>query len=154
MELGLELIALLMAVAFVAGMIDAVAGGGGLITIPALLAAGVPPVAALATNKLASSFGTGGALIAFARKGHIDFKRFALPTVAAFVGSGVGAYILTRVDPSFLSALLPILLIAIVIYFLLAPRMGDEDRHSRAGAPLLIVVAFILGVMMASSVLA
>ena len=41
-----------------------------------------------------------------------------------------------------------------VIYFLLAPRMGDEDRHSRAGAPLLIVVAFILGVMMASSVLA
>ncbi|WP_454598153.1 TSUP family transporter [Qipengyuania sp. SM2507] len=141
----MEIIALLMGVAFLAGMIDAIAGGGGLITIPALLAAGIPPVQALATNKLQSSFGTGGALFAFARKGHIDFKKFALPTVAAFVGSGVGAFILTRIDPSFLSAFLPVLLIAIVVYFLFAPRMGEVDRHSRAGAPVLIAVAFILG---------
>ncbi|HEY0959933.1 MAG TPA: TSUP family transporter, partial [Novosphingobium sp.] len=77
MEPGLDLISLLMAAAFIAGMIDAVAGGGGLITIPALLAAGVPPVQALATNKLQSTFGTAGAVIAFARRGHIDFRRFA-----------------------------------------------------------------------------
>lgn len=145
MELGLDLIALLMAAAFVAGLIDAVAGGGGLITIPALLAAGVPPVAALATNKLQSTFGTGGAVLAFARKGHIDFRRFALPTVAAFVGSALGAFILTRVDPGFLSGLLPLLLIAMAIYFIAAPRMTNEDRHSRAGAPLLILVALVIG---------
>ena len=68
MEVGLEVIAALMAVAFVAGVIDAMAGGGGLLTIPALMAAGVPPVAAIATNKLQSSFGTASAVYAFARK--------------------------------------------------------------------------------------
>lgn len=57
----------------------------------------------------------------------------------------MGAFILTLIDPSFLSAFLPVLLIAIVIYFLFVPRMGEVDRHSRADAPLLIAVAFILG---------
>jgi uncharacterized membrane protein YfcA len=145
MEMGLEVIALLMAAAFVAGMIDAVAGGGGMITIPALLAAGVPPVSAIATNKLQSTFGTGSALIAFTRKGHIDFRRFALPTLAALLGSAVGALILTRVDSGFLAALLPVLLIAMAGYFLAAPRMSDDDRHSRAGPVALLAVVFVIG---------
>jgi uncharacterized membrane protein YfcA len=144
-ELGFDLIALLMAAAFIAGTIDAIAGGGGLITIPALLAAGVPPVAAVATNKLQSTFGTGGAVLAYARKGHIDLKRFSLPAAASFVGSGVGAFILTQIDPGFLSALLPLLLVAMAVYFIVAPRLSDEDRHSRAGPPLLIAVALIIG---------
>jgi uncharacterized membrane protein YfcA len=145
MELGFDIIGLLMAAAFVASAIDAIAGGGGMITLPALLAAGVPPVAAIATNKLQSTFGTGGAVLAFARKGHIDFKRFALPTLASFLGSALGAFILTRIDPGFLSALLPILLIGMAIYFVAAPRMTDEDKHSRAGPALLLVVALVIG---------
>src|SRR5690606_21347239 len=115
MEPGADLIALLMAAAFIAGTIDAMAGGGGLITIPALLAAGVPPVAALATNKLQSSFGTGGAVLAFARRGHIDFRRFAVPALAAFLGSALGAFLVTRIDSGFLAALLPVLLVAMVL---------------------------------------
>jgi uncharacterized membrane protein YfcA len=134
-----------MAAAFIAGMIDAVAGGGGLITIPALLAAGVPPVQALATNKLQSTFGTAGAVIAFARRGHIDFRRFAVPALASFAGSALGAYILTQVDPGFLAAFLPVLLIAMAIYFLVAPRTSDDDRHSRAGPALLVAVALAIG---------
>lgn len=145
MELGLDIIAILMAVAFFAGMVDAMAGGGGLITIPALLAVGIPPVAALATNKLQSSFGTCGAVIAFARKGHIDFRRFVLPALASFAGSALGALLVTRVDSSFLATLLPILLIAMVFYFLLSPRVSDEDRHSRAGPIALFAVAFGIG---------
>lgn len=145
MELGFDIIGLLMAAAFIASAIDAVAGGGGMITIPALLAAGVPPVAAIATNKLQSTFGTGGAVLAFARKGHIDFRRFALPTLASFLGSALGAFILTRIDPGFLSALLPLLLIGMAIYFVAAPRMTDEDRHSRAAPALLLVVALVIG---------
>lgn len=131
MEPGLDLVALLMIAAFLAGAIDAVAGGGGMITLPALLAAGVPPVQAIATNKLQSTFGTGGAVLAFARKGHIDFRRFAVPTAAAFVGSGLGAYLLTQLDPAFLEGFLPLLLIAMAIYFAVAPRMGEarEGRH-------------------------
>ncbi len=145
MEFGIEIIALLMAAAFVAGAIDAVAGGGGLITIPALLAAGVPPVAAIGTNKLQSTLGTAGAVLAFARKGHIDFRRFALPALAAFAGSAAGAYLLTRIDPAFLAGFLPLLLVAMAAYFLLAPRMSNEDRHSRAGPALLIAAATLIG---------
>jgi uncharacterized membrane protein YfcA len=145
MELGLDLTALLMAAAFIAGMIDAVAGGGGLITIPALLAAGVPPVQALATNKLQSSFGTAGAVIAFARRSHIDLRRLAVPALASFAGSALGAYLLTQIDPGFLAGALPVLLIAMAAYFLLAPRMSDEDRHSRAGLALLAAVALLIG---------
>jgi len=58
MEFSLEIILLLFAVAFVTGFVDTIAGGGGLLTIPALLYAGVPPAVALATNKLQGTFGS------------------------------------------------------------------------------------------------
>ena len=74
MELATDTIALLMAVAFVAGLIDAIAGGGGLLTIPALMAAGLPPVNAIATNKLQSSFGTASAVVAFAQIGRASCR--------------------------------------------------------------------------------
>jgi len=145
MEIGVDLIALLMAAAFLAGMIDAVAGGGGLITIPALLAAGIPPVSAIGTNKLQSTFGTLGAVIAFAGKGLIDFRGFALPAAGSFAGSAFGAYLLTRIDPGFLSGFLPLLLIGMAAYFLFAPRMSDEDRHGHRNMGLLAGVAATIG---------
>src|SRR5690606_40417462 len=110
MEFGVDVIVLLMGVAFIAGVIDAIAGGGGLLTIPALMAVGVPPVQAIATNKLQSSFGTASAVVAFARKGRIDFRRFARPASGASVGSGVGAWTLPRIAPAFLAGLTPALL--------------------------------------------
>ena len=94
MEFGFDIIMLLMGVAFVAGAIDAIAGGGGMLTIPAMLAAGIPPVNALATNKLQSTFGTGGAVFAFARKGLIDVRSFARPIIASLLGSALGAWLL------------------------------------------------------------
>ena len=145
MEPDIAVGALLMLAAFVAGMIDAVAGGGGLVTIPALLAAGIPPVQALATNKLQSSFGTAGAVVAYARRGHIDLRRSTLPALGAFAGAGLGAYLLTLIDPGFLAGFLPVLLIAMAIYFLVAPRMGDDDRHARLGPAMLVAVAFAIG---------
>ncbi|MBB5708802.1 TSUP family transporter [Sphingomonas xinjiangensis] len=145
MALSLELIAALAAVAFVAGFIDALAGGGGLLTLPALLAAGIPPVSAIATNKLQSSCGTGGAFLAFARKGHVDFRRFRVPALCVFLGSALGAYVLQSIDSSFLSALMPLLLVAMALYFLLAPRMGEEDRHARLGKVALLLLLAAIG---------
>ena len=145
MEFSAEIIALLVAAAFFAGVVDAIAGGGGLITIPALLAAGVPPVAAIGTNKLQSTLGTAGAVLAFARKGHIDLRRFAVPAVFSFVGSGFGAFALSRSDPRFLAALLPVLLVAMAVYFAFAPRMGDEDRKARLGPAFLLAAAAAIG---------
>jgi uncharacterized membrane protein YfcA len=145
LDLGTGTIALLMGVAFVAGTVDAMAGGGGLITIPALMAAGVPPVQALATNKLQSSFGTSSAVFAFARKGRIDFRRFLVPTIAAFLGSLAGAWTLQRVDPGFLSGFVPVLLVLMAAYFLLAPAASEEDSHARLGVPALVAITATIG---------
>lgn len=145
MELSVEVIALLSTVALAAGFIDALAGGGGLLTLPALLACGVPPIAALATNKLQSTLGTGGAFFAFWRKGHIDFKRFALTGVGALIGAFTGGVAVQFIDPSFLNAMVPLMLIGIGFYFLLAPKMSDADRHAMLGPRGLGLIAFIIG---------
>ncbi|WP_260600124.1 TSUP family transporter [Sphingomonas endolithica] len=133
MHLTVDAFSFLILVAFIAGGIDALAGGGGLLTIPALLAAGVPPVAALATNKLQSTIGTGSAVLTFLRAGRIDLKAFAIPAAGAFCGSVLGATAVQHIDSSFLSAFVPLLLIAMVFYFLLAPKMSEVDRHARFG---------------------
>jgi uncharacterized membrane protein YfcA len=145
MELAAEAFALLVAVAFLAGTVDAMAGGGGLLTVPATLAAGIPPVAALATNKLMSSLGTGSAVIAYARAGHVDLRAFAGPVAAAFIGSAGGAITVQHVDPTFLGALVPLLLIAMALYFWLAPPMGDVDRKARLGRAGLSAVCGAIG---------
>lgn len=142
--MDIDLIALLMLVAFCAGTIDAMAGGGGLITIPALLAAGVPPDMALGTNKLQSAFGTAGATFAFWRKGHIDLRRSWRLALASFGGAAVGAALVQAIDPQFLAGLLPVLLVAMALYFLFGPRLSDVDTHTRlAPAGLLLAVAAI-----------
>ncbi len=145
MELPFDVIALLMAVAFLAGFVDAIAGGGGLLTLPALLAAGVPPAAAIGTNKLQATFGVATAVATFARRGRIDLGRFAGPAVSAFIGSAAGAFVLTRIDPEFLAGFIPLLLIAMAIYYLLKPNLSDEDRHVRARPFLLLVLAAVIG---------
>ena len=78
MEITLEILAILFVVATAAGFIDAMAGGGGLLTLPALLAAGVPPTQALATNKLQSSFGSFSASWYFVRNGIVNIKEMRL----------------------------------------------------------------------------
>lgn len=131
MEISIEIVLFLLAAAAAAGFIDAIAGGGGLLTVPALLSAGLPPVMALGTNKIQSSFGTAIATYSFARAGQIQFRPMVFPVAGALGGSMLGAGIMQRVDPGFLAALVPALLIAIALYFLFARSMGDEDRHQR-----------------------
>lgn len=145
MHLTTDIYLLMMLVAFVAGSIDALAGGGGLLTIPALMACGVPPVAALATNKLQSSLGTASAFLTFWRAGRVDLRRFLLPAAAAFVGSIVGATVVQRINPAFLAAFVPVLLIAMCLYFLLAPPMTEVDRHPRLARAGMTVVMTVLG---------
>jgi hypothetical protein len=145
MDLTANAIAILSLVAFVAGAIDALAGGGGLLSIPALLAAGVPPVAALATNKLQSTLGTGSAVLAYLKAGRVDLKAFAIPAAGAFVGSVLGATAVQHIDPTFLSAFVPLLLIAMGLYLLLAPKASETDRHARLGRWGLTAVCSALG---------
>jgi hypothetical protein len=128
-----ELLALLVLVAGLAGCIDAIAGGGGLLTLPALLWAGLPPVAALATNKLQGSFGTASATLRFLRHGAIDLRGLGPAALLAFAGSAGGSWLVGRIDPGALAHLLPALLVAFALYFLLSPRVGDLPSRRRLG---------------------
>lgn len=145
MQITFETLAFLAGVAFLAGTIDAMAGGGGLLTVPALMAAGAPPVQALATNKLQGTFGTGGAFLAFLRGGHVDLRAFLWPAVGAFLGSGAGTILVQVVDPSFLAGFVPLLVILIGVYFLLAPPMGDAQRRAWLGTRGLTAATTIVG---------
>lgn len=144
-QIGVDTYALLAATAFVAGGIDALAGGGGLLTIPALMATGIPPVSALATNKLQSATGTASAFLTFHRAGQVDVKAFAMPAMGAFLGSIAGGTMVQFIDPRVLSAFVPVLLIAMGFYFLLAPPMSDVDRHARLGRAGITLVATGIG---------
>jgi uncharacterized membrane protein YfcA len=114
-----------------AGFVDAIAGGGGLIALPALLAAGVPPVTALGTNKVQSVVGTGIAAITYWRRGFVSLRALALAIACTLAAAFAGAYVVKQIDVSLLQVLVPILLILIALYFLFAPRLSDEDRHAR-----------------------
>jgi len=130
-DLALQTVLILITAAFTAGFVDSIAGGGGLITIPALLLAGFPPVAALGTNKLQGMFGSGSATIHYAANGQVDLRRQLPWALLAFVGGAIGALLATAVPGDLLRALLPILLIAIALYFAFKPNMGDVDRAER-----------------------
>ncbi len=114
-----------------AGFVDAIAGGGGLIGVAALLTAGVPPVMALGTNKVQSAIGTTIAVATYWRKGFVSPVALALAIVTTFAASYVGAVVVRLIDTSLLSLVIPVALIAVALYFLFAPRLTDEDRHAR-----------------------
>jgi len=145
MALAMDTLGWLLLAAFVAGFIDAMAGGGGLLTLPALLAAGIPPVPAIATNKLQGCFGTGGAFLAYWRRGLIDLRPFALAAGVAFAGSAAGAVAVQHAGPTFVAGIVPVLLVAMAAYFLFAPAMGEADRHARLGRFALLVPIAAVG---------
>jgi uncharacterized membrane protein YfcA len=126
--------AALTATAVLTGFIDAIAGGGGLIMMPALLSAGVPPINALATNKLQSMFGTSVACTNYARKGLIDWRANLLTVMLVFVGATIGVIVVQAIETKALSLIIPLLLTAVAIYVLVSPRMSDEDAHQRISA--------------------
>jgi hypothetical protein len=131
----LEIAPLMFALALAAGLIDAIAGGGGLITVPALLWAGLPPVAALATNKAQAVWGSFAATTHFVRQGAIDLRRAALTVGCTFVGAALGALSVQYLSSDLLERLVPLLLIGFALYFLISPRVSDLDSRQRIRVP-------------------
>ena len=130
-EAGFTIIIVLFLVGVIAGWVDAIAGGGGLITVPALLLAGAPPAAAIATNKLQASVGTFTSTFYFIRQGAISLRENRVPIAIVCIGSIVGGFVLTQTNTTFLSYLVPVLLIAIGTYFLFFAKNLDESREPR-----------------------
>lgn len=145
MELTTQLISILFFVALMAGFIDAMAGGGGLLTIPALLLTGMNPVAVLATNKLQACAGSFSASVTMIKKGLIHPKMMKIALLFAFVGSGVGTILVQLSPPEFLQKALPFVIGAVGIYTLFSPNLGkleatpkmSQKLYERTIAPLI-----------------
>lgn len=131
MELDVVMILILVATGFAAGLIDAIAGGGGMIALPVLLATGISPVEALATNKLQGSFGTFAATRYFVKQKLVNLHEMKLMIGCTFAGAVVGTVLVQLIDSRILSSIMPILLVFIALYFMFSKKMGDEDRGSK-----------------------
>jgi hypothetical protein len=122
---------LLFGTGLVAGFVDSIAGGGGLITLPVLLGFGFDPKYALGTNKLQATFGSGSAAWHYARAKVVDLRDCPRGFVFSFVGAALGTVFVLRLDPIFLRRCIPVLLLAIALYTWFKPELGDKDIHPR-----------------------
>jgi hypothetical protein len=137
---------LLFFAGFIAGLVDAIAGGGGLITIPVLLGIGLPPQMALGTNKLQASFGSGSAMLTFIRSGTVRLNECGEGILFTTLGAGIGTYVVQLLDAGILRQVIPWLMLAIVVYMILTPKLGQEDIHPRMRpVPFFFVAGFTLG---------
>lgn len=127
--------AILCGAALLAGLVDAVVGGGGLIQIPALFSTfgSVPPATLLGTNKLAGIWGTAVAAAGYARRVQIAWRTAVPAAGAAFLCAFAGAYTVTRIPPDFLRQLLPFILVAVAIYTFRRKDFGTRHAPLHSG---------------------
>jgi uncharacterized membrane protein YfcA len=131
-----EVLAMLFAAAAIAGFVDAIAGGGGLITIPALLLAQLPPLHALATNKLQASSGSLTASVMVIRRGLVHVNDVRSLFLGSLIGSALGTVAVQFMQTQMLDIAIPIVLAGIGVYFLLAPGAGAVERRPRLNSML------------------
>ena len=145
MELTAPLVAGLAAVGATAGFVDAIAGGGGLLTLPAILLTGLPPHLALGTNKGQSVFGTASSLLRYARSPLLDRRRARIGVLPALAGSAAGVLAVRAVAPAALAPLVMVLLAAVAIFFVVRrppPRDGVRTTPRDRPWTLAALVAF------------
>ncbi|KII75544.1 sulfite exporter TauE/SafE family protein [Vibrio renipiscarius] len=103
-------------VAFFAGFIDAVAGGGGMLTVPTLLSLGLPPHMALGTNKLAASFASSTAAFTYYKKRLFKPQCWNRSFIATFIGAIVGTLVVDAISTQWLEKTLPLIILAAAVY--------------------------------------
>lgn len=126
---------------WLAGFVDAIAGGGGLITLPALLGIGLPPAEALATNKLQSTFGSASATWHYRRAGLVSWAEAWPGVVSTAVGAGLGVWSVSRLDPEWLRRWIPFLLLFAAFIVWRRPNLGQGASRARVGRRGFLVAA-------------
>ncbi|HLP77196.1 MAG TPA: TSUP family transporter [Candidatus Paceibacterota bacterium] len=116
---------------FAAGFVDSIAGGGGLITMPVLLSFGFDPRDALGTNKLQASFGSGSAAWHYSRAGAVKISDCRLGFAITFLAAASGTWLVQQLSRDFLMRFIPPLLIAVAVYTLLRPKLGETDSQPK-----------------------
>ena len=128
MEHSLIFYIILFAAGFFAGLIDSIAGGGGLITVPVLLGIGLPPHIALGTNKFQSSFGSFTATYYYVKKQVVNLKTCVTGIICTLIGAALGVIAVQQIDAKVLNYIIPGMLVIIIIYTLIKPNIGEKDR--------------------------
>jgi len=128
--LGTLTLLILWLAGFAAGFVDSIAGGGGIITLPALLAVGLPPHLALGTNKLQGSFGSLTAAVSYRYHGMVSLRGTLYGILCTAIGAAIGTLTIQRIPATFLQRAIPILLVVVFVYTLLSPKLGQT--HGRA----------------------
>ncbi len=118
-------------IAITAGIVDTLAGVGGLIVLPALILSGLPPLTALGTNKAQSFAGTGTATYMMTVYKKITIKQMQPLMVTAFIGSFIGTVLVQFIGNESLSIVIPIVIMVIIFYFTLSPRMKEISSEAR-----------------------
>lgn len=124
-------IILLTLVACISAVIDTIAGGGGLLTVPAMLLTGMPPLSALATNKFQATFGAGTATWQFARQGVYHWSSVIGGVVWCLFGAIIGTLLIESIQPGVIQYLIPLLLLGIWITLVFAPKLGNLPGKKR-----------------------
>ncbi|MEK9199947.1 TSUP family transporter [Ureibacillus sp. 179-F W5.1 NHS] len=130
-DLDLSLIVILFLFGFLAAFIDSVVGGGGIISLPALMFTGLSPSAAVATNKLAGTLGSLTSTITFYRSGNIDLKPIAKIFPIVFIASMFGAWTVHLMDPNVLKPLMLVMLAAVAIYTFFKKDWGSISTYKK-----------------------
>jgi uncharacterized protein len=120
---------LLFTTGLVAGFVDSIAGGGGLITLPVILSLGTNPQTALGTNKLQASFGSASAAWHYSQAGVVNLHDCGRVVLFTFLGATVGTLGVRQIGPSALKVIIPLLLIAVAVYSLGTPKLGEADTR-------------------------
>lgn len=147
-EIHLGMFLFLIAAGFIAAFIDSVVGGGGLISLPALLFAGLPPQLALGTNKLASTMGSLTSSISFILHGKIDKALIIKLLPLSIIGSAFGVYVVQKIPSDSLKPLILVVLILVTIYTLIKKDWGIQSTFSGMNvkkAIFAIVIVTIIG---------
>jgi uncharacterized membrane protein YfcA len=122
---------LLFLTGLAAGVVDSIAGGGGLIAMPMLLTLGMPVPFALGTNKFQSTCGTMASSWTYARSGLVNFRACRLGIAATFLGAVIGVLTVQHTDQRLLAKLIPWLLAVVFLYTVFRPHMGAQDQPPR-----------------------
>ena len=146
MELDFTVMAAMTVMGFIAAFIDSVVGGGGLISVPTLMWAGLPMLNVLGTNKFASTMGAFAGFLTYLRSGTIDKKIMRVMFPLSFIGSVAGVFVVRQIPPDFLRPLVVVMLIVIAIYSVAKKNWGSDKKSVRVSHYLLgLIMIFALG---------
>lgn len=147
-ELSIEMLIFLVGAGFIASFIDSVVGGGGLISVPALMMTGLSPVVVLGTNKMAAFMGSITSTIAFMRSGKIDLKLIRYLFPLSVIGSALGVFTVQMIPADFLKPIVVGMLVIVTIYSLMKKDWGEISTYhgmNQKTAVLSGIIAFTLG---------